>query len=57
MDNCLKIKYEWDNCYNKIIIKYFNSDDNKGYYEEMNPCFENYKKYVECIIKLKKNSN
>ena len=53
MDNCLKIKYEWDNCYNKIIIKYFNSDDNKGYYEEMNPCFENYKKYIECLQKNK----
>ena len=55
MDKCLKLKSEWDYCSNLIKIKYFHSNDNKGYYDEMSPCFEYYKKYVECMIKFKNN--
>ena len=57
MDKCLKLKSEWDYCSNKIMIKYFHNSDNIGYYKEMNPCFEYYKKYIECMINLKKNDN
>ena len=51
MDKCFEYKNEWDNCSNKIIIKYFSKDDSVEYYKKMVPCFRNYKKYIECMIK------
>lgn len=48
---CYKYKKKWDNCSNKIFIKYFDSNDNKSYYKEMNICFKFYKKYSECLQK------
>ena len=55
MDKCLKLKYKWNDCSNLIMMKYLHNSDDKGYYNEMSPCFENYKKYVECMIKFKNN--
>ena len=53
MDKCYEIKYEWDNCSNKIMIKYFDSNDDVAYYKEMSACFKYYKDYIECLKKLK----
>ena len=55
MDRCLKLKSEWNDCSNLIMMKYLHSSDNIGYKKDMSPCFENYKKYVECMIKLQNN--
>ena len=48
---CYEFKNKWDNCSNRIFIKYYNSSDNKSYFLEMNDCFKFYKKYIECIKK------
>ena len=53
MDKCYKIKYNWDNCSNKIMVKYFDSSDDVAYYKEMSKCFKYYKDYNECLKKLK----
>ena len=45
MDKCYKIKYNWDNCSNKIMVKYFDSSDDVAYYKEMSKCFKYYKDY------------
>ena len=57
MDNikkCYEYNLFWSICSNKLIIKYHNSTNYDKYYEEMNICFENYKKFSECIKLLNK---
>lgn len=50
MLNCFKLKAKWDECSNKIYIKYFDSESTELYYKEMDICFEFYKKYKECLL-------
>jgi hypothetical protein len=50
LKKCFQYKQEWDKCSNLIFIKYYDNDDHKSYYEEMNICFDFYKKYNECLL-------
>ena len=57
MKDCVQHKYNWFQCSSQTFIKYYDYDYdnnfNDSYYKEMNVCLKFYKKYHDCMEKIK----
>ena len=49
--DCLKLKLNWEICSANLVLQDY--EDLNVYKNEMNICFDFYKKYKECYLKKK----